>query len=57
MLIIKKKDCMKNNTFEKDSRTINSADEALSQSDKLLQDISNIFDTSDYTIAPLFRTN
>lgn len=48
---------MENNTFEKNLRTKESADGALSQSDKLLQDISNVFDVDDYTISPLFGIN
>lgn len=45
---------MENNTFEDNSRTKDNADEALSQSEKLLEDISNIFSEEDFTVTPFF---
>jgi|TARA_X000001036_G_scaffold438409_1_gene486166 hypothetical protein len=54
MVIIKKKICMENNTFEDNSRTKDNADEALSQSEKLLDDISNIFSEEDFKVPPFF---
>jgi|TARA_B100001094_G_scaffold61647_2_gene57423 hypothetical protein len=57
MVIIKKKICMKNNTFDEDSRTKENADEELSQSEKLLDDIANIFNEEDFTVSPLFWMN
>jgi len=54
MVIIKKKICMENNTFEDNSRTKDNADEALSQSEKLLDDISNIFSEEDFKVLPFF---
>jgi len=52
MVIIKNKICMKNNTFEENVRTKETADEALSESEKLLKDIANIFNEGDYTLTP-----
>ena len=52
--LIKKKICMENNTFEDNSRTKDNADEALSQSEKLLDDISNIFSEEDFKVPPFF---
>ena len=43
---------MKNNTFEENVRTKETADEALSESEKLLKDIANIFNEGDYTLTP-----
>jgi|TARA_B110000444_G_C18842778_1_gene599949 hypothetical protein len=57
MVIIKNKICMKNNTFDEDSRTKENADEELSQSEKLLDDIANIFSEEDFTVSPLFWMN
>ena len=48
---------MKNNTFDEDSRTKENADEELSQSEKLLDDIANIFNEEDYIASPLFWMN
>jgi hypothetical protein len=48
---------MKNNTFDEDSRTKENADEELSQSEKLLDDIANIFNEEDFTVSPLFWMN
>lgn len=48
---------MENNTFEEEIRTKDSADESLSQSEKLLYDISKVFDVADYKILPLFKTS
>ena len=48
---------MENKTFEQDLRTKESADESLSQSEKLLHDISKVFDAADYTITPIFNTS
>ena len=48
---------MKNNTFDEDSRTKENADEELSQSEKLLDDIANIFSEEDFTVSPLFWMN
>ena len=47
----------KNNTFDEDSRTKENADEELSQSEKLLDDIANIFSEEDFTVSPLFWMN
>ena len=57
MVIIKNEICMKNNTFDEDSRTKENADEELSQSEKLLDDIANIFSEEDFTVSPLFWMN
>ena len=37
--------------------TKESADESLTQSEKLLHDISKVFDAADYTITPIFNTS
>ncbi len=48
---------MKKNNLKNNSRTKDNADESLSQSENILNDIKNIFDEEDFSVAPLFDPN